>query len=363
MTANTDYKITKIGSYDTGDKVIGGEEIFNFSSTSLNATVNWLPSNINQNVGILGETFPMPFRNLSAHNTTGLGARNIVVQGTLRDDSYSTSNKWTLSAAVHDRRAKKFYFDEDWYCYVVGHDLVWTRDEDTGLLNRYTVSLMAYDPTIYYAGGMGDGSLTTTPHTLPSSSSISGEGSGTIDLRDVTLDSGDAGIANRWYVTPFFWVVAGSTSNVSTSESIIITDAEGRTVSFTPDQAFVDGEAWVVCPYTFRHKYDGFGVDNSVAYRVSNNYDSDWPSKLWFLDVDPYDGNVVDLDGVEPQKVNATTGLSASTGLKKRTRSPQAIPEVLDDINLTAGVCSFTVASDGDMGNSTTYIQWTRTRI
>ena len=380
MTSNTDYKITTIGNFNDTTDEIEGINLFNFNDATVGVGLNWQPGNVNENTQILGDTINFPFNDLTSFHTTGLGAKNIVLQGLLTGED-TLENRGRLSSIVHDRKPKKLFLGTDWYYYVLGQDIVWTHDENSQTLRRYTASFNAYDPILYYAGGEGgDSPPSVNPkpvdHGTNGMDEITDLDNSASDTDDIVVDlrslntitsAGSTEILSKWYVYPFFWVIFNTGQDADKGQSMTITDGENHQLTFKLTENAVDGDVWVISPYVFRHQYEGYGLSTYPIYKLTGRAAND-EEDCWFLDADIYDNALLEHAGSAVTRTigDTTTAQPSATDrtASKRNNYPRAIPVCLDDINATAGVNTFTVTNVDftDATNVQVVAQWIPTR-
>lgn len=276
MAENTDFKLT----------TVGGTLLFNFNvaagatAAASGVGLKWQPSNENQSAQILGEAINLPFYNSTSYFNSGIGTRNIVIQGPLLDDT-TYRNQWRLSRAVHDREIKKLWLGEDWFYYVLGLECRFVRDEANPLLYRYVASFNAFNPT-YYAANSTDG-VTVVP-TNPTQVGTFTDGVAKNMTADLTGTTSNSSEYNHWDIEPIFIITSTTDSNVT---SISFEDEEGRKATLTQAIA-TTAQRWVVMPFSFRETVEGFIPKHSIAYKGK---DATHPAiTAWIPDLNLYDG-------------------------------------------------------------------------
>lgn len=249
MAANTDFKLTDLA----------GNELFNFTFSG----ENWTPMNINYYPQITGEEFNIPWDNISQVMDLGLGVRNIVLQGNIKDDV----NRWKLTSAMADRRVKKLWLGEDWFFYVVGMEPRSILDQSVQGVGKFTAAFNAYDPAYYYANGSGDAGTAT-----PKVDDNTWTGTATKDI--ITDLTNGTEPNSTFFVEPCFWVDVPAGTTIT---SVVIVDDTNRKLTLT--ETIAGAKTYIIFPY-YNMQYSGFMVNSAVAYETTLQYNpqiqQDW---------------------------------------------------------------------------------------
>jgi len=240
--ANTQWVITDLWN----------KQLFQFDTTQ-----GFHPNNSNSTTEQTGETFNVPWDNITQKIDFGLGSRFITLQGVEIDDK----DVWALTSAINYRQLMKLWVGEDFFYYVLGQEARQVRDERNPTQKSYNISFNAVDPYYYYAQSSTTIDTTERQNLVVPSVEIEDSGIIDVDLTGATASEGTT------FLEPCFWIIGGAATSLT---KITIQDPYGRQLEYTPTTTIATGHEHVIMPYR-NTTMEGFVVNDATGFKLTAN--------------------------------------------------------------------------------------------